>query len=327
MKKIVIILTTILVIVLSIIPTISAAVIPTNDWTPIYSIKMYSTEVNGDIPIYSLTYDEVAQLPDGFEVYGYRNQYVQGDINHVITLRDGSRFVYTSNGSTFNLLYRCVYQSGYNNGVNNDFTIISNASISLDFVFVVTSQGYIGYTLFNKDTGNVFTTNITTVPLYTNVDDYYAESDYDKGYDEGYKEGYKEGDKVGSDRGYSQGLREGKQIGYDEGVEDGYQIYAEEYDIENIVTTVWDDAYSKGYDEGKADGVKQNSDAVYNYAYNKGLEDGELVGNAINGFYDGLVGFFRPFLSLGFGDLTLFSLLSVIVIVSATILIIKLLRG
>lgn len=327
MKKIIIIFSTILVIALSIIPTISAAVIPTNSFTPIYAIKLSDESTVDEIPIWSLDYDEIAMLPAGFTVYGYKNQYVQGDINHVLTLRDGSRFVYTSNGSSFSLVYRCVYQNGLNNGANTDFTVINNQSSSLDFIFVVTSQGFIGYILFDN-TGNVYTTNITTVPFYTNVDPYYAEDEYENGYVDGYNTGFDEGYDSGYNRGYSSGVNSGELSGYEKGYVAGGNDATNRYNesFEEIIAEERIDAYNKGYEQAITD---SSGDYIngFNAGVIKGQNDAKIPVVVIEGFWSSIRDFFSSFLSIGIGNLTLYSLLGVVVVVSLAILLVKLIRG
>lgn len=85
-------------------------------------------------------------------------------------------------------------------------------------------------------------------------------------------------------------------------------------------------AYEAGLEQGTGD---------YNEGYQAGYVDGtingqnvdEIVGNGISGFFEGMKGFFEPFLLVGIGDLTISNMLYLGMFLAFIVFIVKLIRG
>ena len=86
-------------------------------------------------------------------------------------------------------------------------------------------------------------------------------------------------------------------------------------------------SYEQGYAQGKRDGINLARPEAYQEGYTDGQATNELVGNTIEGFFNGLTNFFGPFLSIGIGEFTLFNLLGVLVTTFIVLIILKIIRG
>ena len=75
------------------------------------------------------------------------------------------------------------------------------------------------------------------------------------------------------------------------------------------------------------DGINTARPEAYQEGYADGQATNELVGNTIEGFFNGLTNFFGPFLSIGIGGFTLFNLLGILVTTFIIIIILKIIRG
>lgn len=124
---------------------------------------------------------------------------------------------------------------------------------------------------------------------------------------------------------YGQGVIDGQNSvsdRYQEGYEDGYSIGLEE-------------GYENGYSFGYQNGLDEDSENAYgegyNVGYNQGFSEGQNVDmvafNAISGFFEGLKNFFSPFFSIGIGSLTISTMLGLVVFVFIGAIVIKILRG
>ena len=137
---------------------------------------------------------------------------------------------------------------------------------------------------------------------------------FEQGYNDGYTQGNTDGIAAGTEIGYQNGYSQGNTDGIAAGTEIGYQ---------------------NGYTQGKTDGISEGTNIGYNNGYQGGYNDGvikgqtdsDIVEKGINGFFTGLTAFFAPFLTLGFGGITVASLLGLAVTVFIIILIYKLTRG
>lgn len=164
---------------------------------------------------------------------------------------------------------------------------------------------------------------------------------YNAGFNAGYAEGFAAGAPKDYYDGYNNGHEEGYQQGYTNGENNGYGI-----GYIGGQTDGYNSGHSEGYSEGKADGYQEGhaagliesgktAEENYNSGYAagfakgtvKGQNDAKALEKGVSGFFDGLSGFFTPFLNLGFGSITIASLLGVVVIVFLVSLIFKLLKG
>lgn len=152
-------------------------------------------------------------------------------------------------------------------------------------------------------------------------------SEYQKGYDKGYEEGYNEA----WEKAYDQGITEGYDIGYEE----GYQKGAEEGGNGDL----YNNAYDKGYEDGVLMGVEAGKELCrsdhpnlvdseqlknyYNIGYLAGQDTNGIVNNGISGFFSGVTSFFEPFMTIGIGNLTVYSMIALAVIVALVVIIIK----
>lgn len=88
-----------------------------------------------------------------------------------------------------------------------------------------------------------------------------------------------------------------------------------------------DSSYEQGYNKGYDDGVNATYSDAYNLGFQRGQNTDSIVGYAIGGFFEGMQGFFGPFLSIGVGSFTLANLLGILVIAFIVIIIVKVVRG
>ena len=107
--------------------------------------------------------------------------------------------------------------------------------------------------------------------------------------------------------------------------------YYYDYHVGNVYDFVFNSIGGGTVDSTKIYIYTLQTDGNYQDGYNDGLEDGtnnnELVGNAIEGFFDGLVAFMTLILDIGIGVLTIRNLVGVCVITLLIVTIIKIIRG
>ena len=92
-------------------------------------------------------------------------------------------------------------------------------------------------------------------------------------------------------------------------------------------TDQYENGYNAGYDVGYKEAASANTEQAYNKGFIAGQDTDSIVGNTINGFFDGLTNFFVPFLSMGIGSLTLYTLLGLMIVAAVVCIIIKIVRG
>lgn len=123
---------------------------------------------------------------------------------------------------------------------------------------------------------------------------------------------------------YDRGKSEGEEVGYSKGYEDALPTEA---DIQAIYDRGYNDGNLTGYNKGLEEGAKLDNLEVYNAGISAGQEQAELIPRAVDGFFKSIIGFFEPFLSIGFGSLNLYNLLGIMVVVTLVIVIVKVTRG
>lgn len=284
------------------------ALLPTEDFKQVYVLV---DNHNNQLPIYGVR--------ENLSQYTYVNEWLptenvgliewirgintnQGTVSKY--LFDGTLLtaVTTSNG------FVTVTMTLINNvtGLTQSYTLFTNLASVEDIVFVVQNDGQLGYIRYNKNTGLVNGSGTIVYPFYGNV--YIPNRIPDDGiYNEGFNDGYKAGESAGYDDGYADGLdnRTNQDAVYDIGYAEGYE---------------------GGYWVGYTQGMKSDNEAVFNAGVAKGQQDAKIIPAAIDGFFDSILGFMSPFLSIGFGGLTLYTLLGVMVVVAIVVLIIKITR-
>ncbi len=188
--------------------------------------------------------------------------------------------------------------------------------------------------LYDLPNNNELTYTLTYLLDYGFVNLYYADfvvsdESYNQGYEAGYEAGYNEGEEAG----YSEGYQTGHTAGYNEGYTAG-ETAGQEAGYNQGYTAGESAGYEIGYDEGYQAGLDQGTGS-YNEGYQAGYADGtingqnvdEIVNNGISGFFEGLSTFFSPFFSIGIGNLTVSTVLEVVIFAFFILLIVKIIRG
>ena len=97
---------------------------------------------------------------------------------------------------------------------------------------------------------------------------------------------------------------------------------------DGLIASGADQAFDEGYDEGFEAGKNSvDAQSIYNRGYADGQNVSQIVTGGINGFLTGFSGFIDPFLSLGFGNFTVRSVLGILLTFSLVMFIVKIVRG
>lgn len=221
----------------------------------------------------------------------------------VITLFDGSQFYLQAYGDSYQ--YRKLSFIQFDkNGYGVTITPIGVEFNEVqDIMIYMGSDGTIRYYIYNIQTGFIVSYgSINNVAFYGCL--FYNNSvpgDSEAAYEEGYFDGYDQG----RDDGYSIGYRDG---------------------FESVNPDIlYNEAYEAGYNYGLE--VQFADTDLYALGFAKGQEVNTYVPNAIKGFFEGMQGFFAPFLSIGIGNLTLYTLLGFMLFGFVLMAIVKIIRG
>ena len=328
-KRIFLVFATVFIIASFIIPFASAEefiVSPDEDAQALYVImpsRIYNEYDRKIYEVYGFTQQSVAYIANV-------NPLLQTYFGDLTELSDG---VYEYElFSTINNAHRSVFRLTV---LNNDTQykleyVVSNIGAGVEdktFIVPVISTD-IELMIYADVTGKLYTyfydrLTLTpqNVPNYSNLElkcNFYGDI---------YLKGYAPSDITQSDLqdAYNQGKADGEEIGYSDGLRDG------QYDLNQQVDSAYergkDDGYVIGKEEGLAEGASYNNEAAYIAGINKGQEQANIIPEALDGFYNAMLNFFSPFLSIGFGALNLWNMLGIILIIGLAFLAIKITRG
>lgn len=327
-KRISLIFASVFILVSCIIPFASAEdeyiVVPEYDRQPLYEILPSVDQGGGAEPyiVYGIDVSSITLIdkPVGFITHFFGSNRVAGNyyVNMYSTrsteLRSRLR-LFISNNETMVLWYEVGDFLTGNSSDYYQYQITPSISIDDDFMIVATDNGALEQYYYNTIT-KYPTIAIESLKYYF-IGDIYIYGQTPPDVDNAIIQD-------AFNRGKAEGLIQGEDIGYQKGLEDSVLPNDQ---LQNAYDQGKGDGYQEGYNYGLDVGAKLDNEAVYQAGINKGQEQAQLVPNAINGFFDAILGFFQPFLSIGIGSLTLYSLLGVLVIVVVCILIIKITRG
>lgn len=292
------------------------SILPDTDGISLYSICVDETnEVviqnhYTNYPVRGFT-NAIVSIPDAnarktWGVFShYIENYYMGSLTDtkVITLFDGSQFYLQAYGGAYQYRKLSLVQFD-KNGYGVTITPIGVEFNEVqDIIIYMGSDGTLNYYIYNVQTGHIDSYgSINNVAFYGCL--FYNDAipgDSESAYEEGYFEGYDQG----RDDGYSIGFR------------DGYESINP--------SIIYDEAYEAGYNYGLE--VKYADTDLYALGFAKGQEVNSYVPNAIRGFFEGMQGFFAPFLSIGIGNLTLYTLLGFMLFGFVLMAIVKIIRG
>ena len=276
-------------------------------------IKDYNKQTVYDVPEWTVVPDKLTT--EEMTKYGFIGRMFNvGEINANNCVFDFwlynqdyiQRLRITYSGSNYNIINVTVESDVYDhlgygstllfNSFNSeyDFMIYKYDNESSDFTEY-------RYCYFDKTTGEVKGVGVNNdTLLFTSIlpfNPYYEDNPSDHedciGYENGYNEGLQHANKLEYDKGYAQGVADTK-----DGIHDGDYKYTEE-DLKRY----------------------------YDIGYLAGQDTNGIVNDGISGFFSALGGFFEPFMTIGIGNLTVYSLLGLMIIACVVVVIIKIAKG
>lgn len=285
------------------------ALLPTNDFEEVYVLL---DENQRQFPIYGIR-ENISQYTDLSEWLPSDHvglvEWIRG-LNAVagttinLNLYDGTILSCTL---TNDFAYSCTMTLiNLSSGLTKQYTLFAGMAVDVEYLLVVQNDGYLGFMRYNKNTGEQLSSGTLVYPMYGNVyipDRIPDSSAIDQAYQDGFTDGF--------ESGYAEGIKDGSLATYDEVV-----VYNRGYQ----------DGYEKGVDDGFIIAISSDGKAIYDKGVSDGQEQAQIIPKAIDGFFESMLKFFTPFLSIGVGNLTLYSMLGVLLVVGIVVVIIKITR-
>lgn len=297
-------------------PNSNFSVLPNVDGESLYSIfvdpnnEVVISEGYTNYPIRGFT-NSITSIPDedSRRTWGvfshFIENYYMGSLTStkVVTLFDGSQFHLQSYGSSYQYRQLKYVQFDKSGGGITITNVGPEFNETQDIMIYMSSSATLDYYIYNVQTGIIDSYGtINNVTFYGSL---FYNNSVPGGSDTAYEEGYFDGYEQGRDDGYSIGYR------------DGYESVNPD--------TLYNEAYEAGYNAGLE--VQYSDTDLYALGFAKGQEVNTYVPNAIKGFFEGMQGFFAPFLSIGIGNLTLYTLLGFMLFGFVLMAIVKIIRG
>lgn len=330
--KVIAIFATILILVSTIIPIVSATEYitpPDTDEEIMYQIygSNYAGQPSAIYDVYGYTSTSTVfpiikngfatfffgiiseKAPGTYKFYMFSTQSTAGEMREAYLQLD----VYgngTSDTNTYTLKY--ITHSEVTNLTTQKF-LIPNTSVLNDLCLYANGGGNVYCYYFNRRTSEEIT--------LTGYSGFECSSVF---IGDIYPYGYNPTNTEGTEEAYNRGKAEGEVIGYQEAIKTITPTTAQ-------IQEAYDRGKSDGYTIGKQEGLQQGATLdnaeVFNQGVAYGQQQAKIIPEAINGFLSSITTFFQPFLSIGFGGLTLYSFLGIIIIITLAHFIIKVTRG